>query len=164
LRLQEVVDACSLIYDMEILPHGLETEIGEKGINLSGNLYLSCYRFSRAHISSLGGQKVVSSSCLVPLTLLPRQARISLARAAYSDADIVLLDDPLSAVDAHVGKAIVENCLSNGPLSKKTRVLVTHALHVLHRMDYIYVMDGGEIKEHGTYAVRSVAVENRCNF
>ncbi|KAJ7890947.1 multidrug resistance-associated ABC transporter [Mycena olivaceomarginata] len=116
-RLQEVVDTCSLRYDMDVLPYGLETEIGEKGINLSG------------------GQK----------------ARISLARAAYSPADIVLLDDPLSAVDAHVGKAIVENCLVNGPLAKKTRVLVTHALHVLHRMDYIYVMDGGEIKEHGTY-------------
>ncbi|KAJ7290727.1 multidrug resistance-associated ABC transporter [Mycena rebaudengoi] len=116
-RLQEVVDTCSLRYDMDVLPHGLETEIGEKGINLSG------------------GQK----------------ARISLARAAYSPADIVLLDDPLSAVDAHVGKAIVENCLVNGPLAKKTRVLVTHALHVLHRMDYIYVMDSGEIKEHGTY-------------
>ncbi|KAJ7224699.1 multidrug resistance-associated ABC transporter, partial [Mycena pura] len=116
-RLQEVVDACALQYDMDVLPSGLETEIGEKGINLSG------------------GQK----------------ARISLARAAYSPADIVLLDDPLSAVDAHVGKAIVENCLVNGPLAKKTRVLVTHALHVLHRMDYIYVMDGGEIREHGTY-------------
>ncbi|KAF8217563.1 multidrug resistance-associated ABC transporter [Mycena galopus ATCC 62051] len=116
-RLQEVVDTCSLRYDMDVLPHGLETEIGEKGINLSG------------------GQK----------------ARISLARAAYSSADIVLLDDPLSSVDAHVGKAIVENCLVNGPLAKKTRVLVTHALHVLHRMDYVYVMDSGEIKEHGTY-------------
>ncbi|KAJ6528504.1 multidrug resistance-associated ABC transporter [Mycena capillaripes] len=116
-RLQEVIDTCSLRYDMDVLPYGLETEIGEKGINLSG------------------GQK----------------ARISLARAAYSPADIVLLDDPLSAVDAHVGKAIVENCLVNGPLAKKTRVLVTHALHVLHRMDYIYVMDSGEIKEHGTY-------------
>jgi ABC-type bacteriocin/lantibiotic exporter with double-glycine peptidase domain len=83
------------------------------------------------------------------------QARISLARATYSDADIVLLDDPLSAVDAHVGKAIVQNCLVNGPLATKTRVLVTHALHVLHYMDYIYVMDGGEIKEQGTYGVGS---------
>ncbi|KAK7002404.1 oligomycin resistance ATP-dependent permease YOR1 [Favolaschia claudopus] len=116
-RLQEVIDTCSLQYDIDMLPYGVETEIGEKGVNLSG------------------GQK----------------ARISLARAAYSSADIVLLDDPLSAVDAHVGKAIVENCLINGPLAKKTRVLVTHALHVLHRMDYIYVMDAGEIKEHGTY-------------
>ncbi|KAJ7714243.1 multidrug resistance-associated ABC transporter [Mycena maculata] len=113
-RLQEVVNTCSLRYDMDVLPYGLETEIGEKGINLSG-------------------------------------ARISLARAAYSSADIVLLNDPLSAVDAHVGKAIVENCLVNGPLAKKTRVLVTHSLHVLHRMDYIYVMDSGELKEHGTY-------------
>ena len=64
------------------------------------------------------------------------------------------MDDPLSAVDAHVGRQIVDNCLLNGPLSKKTRVLVTHALHVLHHLDYVYVMDKGEIKEQGTYDVR----------
>ena len=69
----------------------------------------------------------------------------------YSPADIVLLDDPLSAVDAHVGKAIVEDCLLSGPLSQRTRILVTHALHVLDKMDYIYVMEDGEIKEQGTY-------------
>jgi ABC-type transport system involved in cytochrome bd biosynthesis fused ATPase/permease subunit len=52
----------------------------------------------------------------------------------------------------------VENCLVDGPLAKKTRVLVTHALHVLHRMDYIYVMDSGEIKEHGTYDVSAICL------
>lgn len=78
---------------------------------------------------------------------------MSLARAAYSQADIVLLDDPLSAVDAYVGRSILENCLLNGPLAKRTRVLVTHALHVLDRTDYIYVMDQGKIIEQGTYPV-----------
>ena len=78
-----------------------------------------------------------------------RQARVSLARAAYSDSDIVLLDDPLSAVDAHVGKAILEECLLDGPLADKTRILVTHTLHVLARTDYIYVMDNGVIREEG---------------
>ena len=62
-----------------------------------------------------------------------QKARISLARAVYSNAEIILLDDPLSAVDAHVGKAIVENCLNGRPLKRKTRVLVTHALGVLGR-------------------------------
>ena len=81
------------------------------------------------------------------------QARVSLARAAYSDSDIVLLDDPLSAVDAHVGKAILEECLLDGPLADKTRILVTHTLHVLARTDYIYVMDNGIIREEGTYQV-----------
>ena len=65
-----------------------------------------------------------------------------------------MLDDSLSAVDAYVGKAILENCLLNGPLADRTRILVTHALHVLDKTDYIYVMDDGVITEEGTYAVR----------
>jgi ABC-type bacteriocin/lantibiotic exporter with double-glycine peptidase domain len=66
----------------------------------------------------------------------------------------VLLDDPLSAVDAYVGKTILDQCLLNGPLSSRTRILVTHALHVLDKTDYIYVMDNGIIVEQGTYDVR----------
>ena len=78
---------------------------------------------------------------------------MSLARAAYSGADIVLMDDSLSAVDAYVGKSILDNCLLSGPLADKTRVLVTHALHVLDKVDYIYVMDNGKIVEQGTFTV-----------
>lgn len=78
---------------------------------------------------------------------------MSLARAAYSEADIVLLDDPISAVDAYVGRAILDECLLTGPLANRTRILVTHALHVLHKTDYIYVMDNGVITEEGTYQV-----------
>lgn len=52
-----------------------------------------------------------------------------------------------------MGKAILENCLLKGPLSDKTRILVTHALHVLPHTDYIYVMDGGVVVEEGTYQV-----------
>lgn len=117
LRFDDIVHACSLRHDIEMLPNGEDTEIGEKGINLSG------------------GQK----------------ARVSLARAAYSDSDIILLDDPLSAVDAHVGESILKDCLLSGPLAGKTRVLVTHAMHVLARTDYIYLMDSGRIVEEGTF-------------
>ncbi|KIP09393.1 hypothetical protein PHLGIDRAFT_534837 [Phlebiopsis gigantea 11061_1 CR5-6] len=113
----EVVKGCCLEHDLEMLPNGEDTEIGEKGINLSG------------------GQK----------------ARVSLARAAYSGAPIVLMDDSLSAVDAYVGKSILENCLLNGSLADKTRVLVTHSLHVLDKTDYIYVMENGQIAEQGTF-------------
>lgn len=81
------------------------------------------------------------------------QARVSLARAAYSPSDIVLLDDTLSAIDAYVGKAILENCILNGPLANRTRILITHALHVLDKTDYIYVMEDGVIIEEGTYNV-----------
>jgi ATP-binding cassette subfamily C (CFTR/MRP) protein 1 len=82
------------------------------------------------------------------------QARVSLARAAYSSAEVVLIDDSLSAVDAHVGKAILDNCILSGPLGASTRILATHALHVLDKTDYIYVMEGGTITEEGTYDVR----------
>ena len=122
LRFRDVIKACCLEPDLEMLPNGEETEIGEKGINLSG------------------GQK----------------ARVSLARAAYSGADIVLMDDSLSAVDAHVGKTLLDTLLLRGPLADKTRVLVTHALHALDKTDYIYVMDEGAIVEQGTYAVREL--------
>ena len=66
------------------------------------------------------------------------------------------MDDSLSAVDAYVGKNILENCLLSGPLADKTRVLVTHSLHVLDKTDYIYVMENGQIAEQGTFKVRRV--------
>lgn len=83
---------------------------------------------------------------------------MSLARAAYSQSDVILLDDPLSAVDAYVGKAILDQCLLNGPLADRTRILVTHALHVLDKTDYIYVMENGVITEQGTYDVSGDSV------
>ncbi len=57
-----------------------------------------------------------------------QKARVSLARAVYADTDIVLLDDPLSAVDANVGRHIFEKCIS-GALAGKTRILVTHQVN-----------------------------------
>ncbi|KAM0755919.1 ATP-dependent bile acid permease [Meredithblackwellia eburnea MCA 4105] len=112
-----VISACALEPDIAILPNGLDTEIGEKGINSSG------------------GQK----------------ARVCLARAAYFGADIVLLDDPLSAVDAHVSKQLVENCITAGPLAGMTRILVTHHLEVLPHADHIVMMHMGRVVEQGRY-------------
>ena len=83
------------------------------------------------------------------------QARVSLARAAYAESDVVLLDDPLSAVDAHVGKHILEHCVLQGPLADKTRILVTHAIPVLKHADYVYLMENGVIIEEGRYQVDS---------
>jgi ABC-type multidrug transport system ATPase subunit len=60
-------------------------------------------------------------------------------------------DDPLSALDAHVGKAVFNNVLLNAPAGK-TRILVTHALHSLPQVDYIYTMVDGRLAERGTYA------------
>ena len=78
---------------------------------------------------------------------------MSLARAAYSQANVILLDDPLSAVDAHVGKDILDQCLLRGPLADKTRILVTHAIPVLKHVDYVYLMENGVITEEGRYQV-----------
>ncbi|XP_067942735.1 ATP-binding cassette sub-family C member 2-like [Watersipora subatra] len=81
-----------------------------------------------------------------------QKQRISLARAVYSNADIYLLDDPLSAVNVHVGKHIFEHVIGpNGLLKDKTRLMVTHGLHWLPQVDEIYVMDTGRLTEHGSY-------------
>ena len=112
----EVIRVCELKSDLEQLNAGDKTEIGEKGINLSG------------------GQK----------------ARVSIARAAYSEADIYLLDDPISALDAHVGQAVMINCFCNF-MKGKTRILITHALQYLSFMDRIIHMEDGRISWIGSY-------------
>jgi ABC-type multidrug transport system fused ATPase/permease subunit len=111
----------------------------------------------------------VKASCLEPdLDMLPhgdmtevgekgislsggQKQRMNICRAIYCDADVQIYDDPLSALDAHVGKAVFNNVLLNAP-ANKTRVLVTHALHFLPEVDYIYTIVAGRIAEHGRYA------------
>lgn len=79
-----------------------------------------------------------------------QKQRVSLARAVYNDADIYFLDDPLSAVDSHVGKHIFENVIGpTGILATKTRLLVTHGITYLPNVDNIYVVKSGEISESG---------------
>nr|XP_027194827.1 multidrug resistance-associated protein 1-like [Dermatophagoides pteronyssinus] len=76
-----------------------------------------------------------------------QKQRISIARACYSDADIYLFDDPLSAVDSHVGKHIFESVISSnqGILREKTRILVTNALYVLPLVDEVILLKNGNI-------------------
>lgn len=113
-----VLKACALTVDLKILPKHDKTEVGEKGISLSG------------------GQK----------------ARLSLARAVYARADVYLLDDPLSAVDEHVGRHLIDNVLGpNGLLKTKCRVLATNAIHVLSIADNMHMVKDGKIVEQGTY-------------
>jgi ABC-type multidrug transport system fused ATPase/permease subunit len=79
-----------------------------------------------------------------------QKQRVNIARAIYYDADIIALDDPLSALDAGVGKTIFHNALL-GALAGKTRILVTHALHFLPHVDQIITIENGRISEVGTY-------------
>jgi ATP-binding cassette subfamily C (CFTR/MRP) protein 1 len=121
------IQSCSLWHDLSLLPHGDETEIGERGITLSG------------------GQK----------------ARIALARVVYHNADISLLDDCLSAVDAHVGRDLFDECIlkvllqrnNDGSQKKRTVILVTNALQYLSHslVDRIVVLKNGAIVETGSY-------------
>ncbi|KAL2730827.1 ATP-binding cassette sub-family C member 4-like isoform X1 [Vespula squamosa] len=80
-----------------------------------------------------------------------QRARINLARAVYRDADIYLLDDPLSAVDVHVGKHLFDQCI-NGYLKNKTRILVTHQIQFLRDCDYIIILNNGKVENEGTFA------------
>ncbi|XP_027870979.1 multidrug resistance-associated protein 9 isoform X1 [Xiphophorus couchianus] len=79
-----------------------------------------------------------------------QKQRISLARAVYANKDIYLLDDPLSAVDAHVGKHIFEECIKK-ELQGKSVILVTHQLQYLEFCDDILVLEEGEVREAGNH-------------
>ncbi|KAK2440991.1 ABC transporter C family member [Trifolium repens] len=115
-KYERVLEACSLKKDLEVLPFGDQTIIGEKGINLSG------------------GQK----------------QRVQIARALYQDADIYLLDDPFSAVDAHTGSHLFKECLI-GLLKTKTVIYITHQVEFLPDADLILVMKEGRITQSGKY-------------
>ncbi|XP_059141156.1 multidrug resistance-associated protein 1-like [Physella acuta] len=81
-----------------------------------------------------------------------QKQRVALARAVYSQSDIYLLDDPLSAVDSHVGQHIFDQVISEaGLLKRKARILVTHGIQFLPRTDHIIVMTGGQISEAGHF-------------
>jgi ABC-type multidrug transport system fused ATPase/permease subunit len=115
-ELAEILDDSAFVQDLRSMPSGIETEIGERGVNLSG------------------GQK----------------QRVALARAAYHRPGLVLLDDPLSAVDVHTEDVLVERLLF-GRLRYATRIVVTHRLTHLSRFDRVVFLVGGRIVAQGTY-------------
>nr|CAD7414304.1 unnamed protein product [Timema poppensis] len=89
-----------------------------------------------------------------------QRARINLARAVYREADIYLLDDPLSAVDTHVGRHLFEECVDTY-LTKKIRILVTHQLQYLKEADLIVILNNGQIETQGTFQQLQ---ESKFNF
>ncbi|KAG1821818.1 ABC protein [Suillus subaureus] len=119
--------------------------------------------------------RIVETTCLLPdLQLLPdgdtteigerginlsggQKQRVNVARALYFDPDIVIFDDPLSAVDARVGKSLFQDAIV-GALRNcgVTVILVTHAIHFLSQVDHIYALNNGVITESGTYELISL--------
>lgn len=110
------IHATALDKDLEWLPAGENTLLGEKGVQISG------------------GQK----------------ARVSCARVVYEKPDIAILDDPLSAVDVHVGAHLFEECIKKS-LAGSTVILVTHQLSHVRDVDHVILMNDGEISEQGSY-------------
>ncbi|KAH8100998.1 P-loop containing nucleoside triphosphate hydrolase protein [Cristinia sonorae] len=116
-RYNAVIEACALTRDLEIFEAGDMTEIGEKGITLSG------------------GQR----------------ARIALARALYSQASCILLDDPLAAVDMHTAQHLVKNVLSGDLARDRTIILVTHHISLcLPVATYLVELSGGRVIRQGS--------------
>jgi ABC-type multidrug transport system fused ATPase/permease subunit len=116
-RYKQVIAACSLERDLEILDAGDQTLVGEKGVTLSG------------------GQK----------------QRISLARALYSRARHIILDDVLSAVDAHTSKWIFEQAILGPLMANRTCILVTHSVALcLPHADFAVVLENGRVLAKGT--------------
>ncbi|KAJ6575411.1 pleiotropic drug resistance ABC transporter [Mycena capillaripes] len=116
-RYQAVIEACALVRDLEVFDAGDMTEIGERGVTLSG------------------GQR----------------ARIALARALYSHAKYILLDDPLAAVDMHTATHIVQNCLTGTFARDRTIILVTHHISLcLPIAHYLVELEQGRVLRQGT--------------
>ncbi|KAI0065635.1 metal resistance protein YCF1 [Artomyces pyxidatus] len=124
-----VLDACALRPDLALMMDGDLTEVGEKGITLSG------------------GQR----------------ARVSLARAVYARADLVLLDDVLAAVDSQVARHLFDQVIGpHGLLAGKARIIVTHSIAFLSKFDQILYLRRGIILESGPYA--KLAGDCESNF
>ncbi|KAK0080738.1 hypothetical protein PV325_013438 [Microctonus aethiopoides] len=116
-KYRNVLKACALQPDVDILPGRDMTRIGEKGINLSG------------------GQK----------------QRIAIARAIYSDADTIILDDPFSALDQQVTQHIFDHGIQKLLLLKNKSVLmVTHQLELIQVAHHVIAMENCEIRAVGT--------------
>ncbi|CAK7345831.1 unnamed protein product [Dovyalis caffra] len=91
-----------------------------------------------------------------------QKQRIQLARAIYSKADVYLLDDPFSAVDAHTKAHLFKHCLM-GLLSDKTVIYVTHQLEFLAASDLVLVMKDGRIVQSGAYKDLVVKPQGELN-
>ncbi|KAK0220002.1 hypothetical protein IW262DRAFT_1381904 [Armillaria fumosa] len=116
-RYKDVVHQCGLEQDLALFEAGDETEVGEKGLTLSG------------------GQKV----------------RVTLARAVYSRAGILILDDVLAALDVHTSKWIVQKCLQGNLINNRTVILATHNIALVEPIaEFVVALKNGRVVNQGT--------------
>ncbi|KAF8710653.1 P-loop containing nucleoside triphosphate hydrolase protein, partial [Rhizoctonia solani] len=117
-RYKKVISQCALERDLTLFEAGDQTEVGEKGMTLSG------------------GQK----------------ARVSLARAIYSKADIIILDDVLSALDVHTSRWIVDHCFRGELVAGRTMIIVTHNVAMVSEVAHFVVSLGpdGRVVSQGS--------------
>jgi ATP-binding cassette subfamily B protein len=114
-RVREAAAEAQVLDDVERLPHGFDTVVGERGVQLSG------------------GQK----------------QRVALARALVREPTVLVLDDPLSAVDARTEAAILEAI--ERQKAERTVLLVTHRVAAARRCDRIVVLERGRVVEQGSH-------------
>jgi len=114
-KINECIKKANLDDHIKSLPNGINTEVGERGIQLSG------------------GQK----------------QRIGIARAIYNDAEFLIMDEATSALDKITEQKIIEDIVSIN--SKITIIMIAHRTNTLRDFDKIYIMDQGEVTEHGSY-------------
>ncbi len=114
-RVRAAADEASILDEIDNMPGGFDTLVGERGVQLSG------------------GQK----------------QRISLARALLNAPRVLVLDDPLSAVDAKTEARILEALDRAG--EGRTLILVTHRVAAAERMDQVVVLEAGRVVERGTH-------------
>ncbi|WWC59914.1 uncharacterized protein I303_102476 [Kwoniella dejecticola CBS 10117] len=144
-RYWKAVQASNLVPDLEILADGDLTEIGEKG-----ECQIASFTLITSRDQPLRRPKTTSEHR--QSSVLRRRHCREFPPVETEMTDDQLFDDPLSAVDAHVGKALFENAIMPLAAQGKTVLLVTHALHFLPAVDRIYFMSNGQISEQGSFA------------
>ncbi|SJK98373.1 uncharacterized protein ARMOST_01638 [Armillaria ostoyae] len=116
-RYKKVIHQCGLDRDLSLFDAGDRTEVGEKGLTLSG------------------GQK----------------ARVTLARAIYSKAAIILLDDVLAALDVHTSKWIIDKCFKGDLVKNRTVILVTHNIAMTEPIaQFVVSLKDGRVASQGS--------------